>query len=243
MIALATSLTALLFTFGFLLALIVRYAFTYGHRTRNMPPGLCFYPELTTRKGLLRLATRPTDLAVHRQLASDAQGQPLYEVRDLPKKPCTAVIKVLTEPADRLTEWAREYGGIYALKLGNGTMAVITDRRLVKEVVDKKSGIYSHRPPSYVLGDLITKGHNLLIMDYGNQWRLLRRLVHQHFMEPMVDNHHNEIVDAEAVQLVHDYMTDPEHHIHHPKRYSNSITNTIGWYLPSCPPSPRGGRG
>lgn len=114
------------------------------------------------------------------------------------------------------------------LKVGNTNMAVITDRRLVKEVVDRKSGIYSHRPASYVSHDLITKGNHLLVMYYGEQWRTFRRLVHQHLMESMVDNEHLTIVNAEAVQLAHDYLHDPQNHMLHPKRFSNSITNSIG---------------
>ena len=130
--------------------------------------------------------------------------------------------------ASRFTKWAREYGGLYTLKLGSGTMAVITDRRIVKEVIEKKSNIYSHRPPSFVSHDLITKGNHLLVMYYGEKWRTFRRLIHQHLMEPMVDKQHVDIVNAEAIQLVRDYMIDPEHHMLHPKRYSNSITNSIG---------------
>ncbi|KAJ5272111.1 hypothetical protein N7524_005380 [Penicillium chrysogenum] len=127
----------------------------------------------------------------------------------------------------KFTEWAAQYGGLYMLKIGNGNMAVITDRRLVKEVLDRKSGIYSHRPHSFVSHDLITKGNHLLVMHYGDQWRTFRRLVHQHLMETMVETHHTQIVNAEAIQLVRDYMVDPEHHMAHPKRYSNSITNSI----------------
>ena len=121
-------------------------------------------------------------------------------------------------------------------------MAVITDRRLVKEVIDRKSGIYSHRPHSFVSHDLITKGNHLLVMHYGDQWRTFRRLVHQHLMESMVESQHTQIVNAEAIQLVRDYMIDPEHHMAHPKRYSNSITNSIGkspvYYLLLKPPKP-----
>lgn len=110
-------------------------------------------------------------------------------------------------------------------------MAVITDRKIVKEFVDKKSSITSHRPPSFVSHDLITKGDHLLVMHYGNQWRTFRKLIHQHLMESMVDSEHLRIVDAEAVQLVRDYMLYPEDHMLHPKRFSNSITNSIG----KCP--------
>lgn len=132
---------------------------------------------------------------------------------------------------NRLTKWAQKYGGLYMLKVGNSNMAVVTDRRIVKEVIDSKSAIYSHRPHSYVSHELITKGDHLLVMHYGPQWRTFRRLVHQHLMESMVDSTHLPIVNAEAIQLVRDYMLEPGHHMAHPKRYSNSITNSIGLFI------------
>ena len=46
----------------------------------------------------------------------------------------------------------------------------------------------------------------------------------------MVENEHLPIVDAEAVQLVRDYMLYPEDHMLHPKRFSNSISNSISKY-------------
>ena len=106
-------------------------------------------------------------------------------------------------------------------------MAVISDRRIVKETVDKKSTLYNHRPPSFVSHDLITKGDHLLVMHYGNQWRTFRKLVHQHLTDAMVESQHLPIVDAEAVQLVRDYLLFPEDHMLHPKRFSNSISNSI----------------
>jgi hypothetical protein len=109
-------------------------------------------------------------------------------------------------------------------------MAVITDRQLVKSTVDKKSNIYSHRPPSFVSHDLITKGDHLLVMHYGDQWRTFRKLIHSHLMETMVEREHLQIVNAEAIQLVRDYMLFPEDHMLHPKRFSNSISNSIGGY-------------
>ena len=127
----------------------------------------------------------------------------------------------------RFTEWAEQYGGLYTLKVGNGTMAVITDRRIVKETIDKKSQLYNHRPPSFVSHDLITKGDHLLVMHYGNQWRTFRKLVHQHLTDAMVENEHLSLVDAEAIQLVRDYMLCPKDHMKHPKRFSNSISNSI----------------
>lgn len=63
----------------------------------------------------------------------------------------------------KFTEWAKQYGGIFSLKLGPGTAIVLTDRNLVKQLVDKKGSIYSNRPHSYVSHNLITGGDHILV--------------------------------------------------------------------------------
>lgn len=132
--------------------------------------------------------------------------------------------------SSRFTEWAEQYGGLYSLKLGTGTAVVITDRRIVKELIDKKSAKYSHRPNSYLAHDLITGGDHLLVMQYGQLWRTMRKLVHQQFMESMVEKSHIAVQNAEAVQMLHDFCVRPDQHMLHPKRYSNSITMSLGEY-------------
>ncbi len=106
-------------------------------------------------------------------------------------------------------------------------MVVLTDRRLIKDLIDKKSSIYSNRPPHYVGNSLITGGDHVLVMDYGNVWRAYRKVIHQHFMESMVINSHTKLVDAEAVQMCRDFMLTPRKHMYHPKRFSNSIVMSL----------------
>lgn len=128
----------------------------------------------------------------------------------------------------QFTEWARQYGGLYTLKLGTGTAAVITDRRLIKELIDKKSTIYSDRPKSYV-ADLISSGDHILLMKHGQKWRSTRKLLHSNVMEKVVDEQHLPLQEAEARQMIRDYLLKPEDHMLHPKRFSNSVTMSIVW--------------
>ncbi|KAI1824706.1 cytochrome P450 oxidoreductase [Xylaria intraflava] len=124
------------------------------------------------------------------------------------------------------TEWAKKYGGIYTLKRFTNTTFIISDPQMIKELLDKKSSLYSHRPDSYV-GRLITQGDHLLLMQYGEEWRRIRKLIHQYFMEPMCEKQHIHLQNAEATQLMYDYLVAPHNHMDHPKRYSNSITNSL----------------
>ncbi|KAK3323361.1 cytochrome P450 [Cercophora scortea] len=127
----------------------------------------------------------------------------------------------------KFTEWAKTYGGIFSLKLGPSLAVVITDRRLVKELMDKKSSMYSARPPSYVSHDLITKGDHLLVMNYGASWRTFRRTMHQFFNEGVCDKQHISLVEAETTQMLRDFLDRPEKHMVHTKRTSNSIIMSL----------------
>jgi hypothetical protein len=128
----------------------------------------------------------------------------------------------------QFTEWAKQYGGIYSLKLGTGTAAVITDGKIVKQLIDKKSALYSQRPKSYV-ADLISSGDHILLMQHGQQWRSTRKILHGSLMERVVDDQHLPIQEAEARQMIRDYLLKPEDHMLHPKRFSNSVTMSIVW--------------
>jgi cytochrome P450 len=127
----------------------------------------------------------------------------------------------------QFTEWAKIYGGIFSLKLGPSLAAVITDRRLVRDMLDRKSAIYSARPHSYVSHDIITSGDHLLIMHYGDLWRKFRRVLHPFFMESAVDKSHLALVDAEQVAMLKDFLDKPGEHMVHTKRTSNSIIMSL----------------
>ncbi|KAK1758584.1 cytochrome P450 [Echria macrotheca] len=126
----------------------------------------------------------------------------------------------------QFAKWAKEYGDIFSLKFGPGTSIVISSPRLIKQLVDKKSNLYSRRPASHV-GGIIAAGDHLLLMQYSDQWRTCRKLVHQYFMEQMVVKNHIDVVEAEAVQMLRDFVVDPQGAMRHPKRFSNSIIMSL----------------
>lgn len=60
-------------------------------------------------------------------------------------------------------KWAREYGPIYSLILGTKCLIVLSSDEAVKELLDKRSGIYSHRPELYI-GQILCSGDLRLLM-------------------------------------------------------------------------------
>jgi len=90
---------------------------------------------------------------------------------------------------------------------------VLTSRAAIKALIDKKSTIYSNRPHSYVSHNLITGGDHVLIAHYGKTWQRYRKVIHQHFMETVVMRDHLPLQQAEASQLLRDFLVSPEDHV------------------------------
>ncbi len=123
-------------------------------------------------------------------------------------------------------EWSKTYGGIFSLKAATTNIIVLSDRRLVKELVDKKGHIYSNRPHS-IVGDLVTGGDSILLENYTPYWRLCRKLFHQTFMTAECDRVHTRVIEAEGAQMIRDFLLFPDENMMHPRRFSYSVSNSI----------------
>jgi hypothetical protein len=61
-------------------------------------------------------------------------------------------------------KWAREYGPIYSLIFGTECLIVLSSDEAVKELLDRRSGIYSDRQKMYIGQTLCSGGLRLLMM-------------------------------------------------------------------------------
>ena len=72
-----------------------------------------------------------------------------------------------TRDAHRQFEkWAREYGPVYSLILGTKALIVLSSDEAVKELLDRRSGIYSDRQDMYI-GQTLCSGDLRLLMMVG----------------------------------------------------------------------------
>lgn len=74
----------------------------------------------------------------------------------------------------------------------------------------------------------MTKGDNLLLMQPDNLCRMFRAIIHQNLNGPGREREQFRIQEAEAVQLVRDILLTPADTMWHVRRYSMTITNSIG---------------
>ncbi|KAJ4415596.1 hypothetical protein N0V82_007230 [Gnomoniopsis sp. IMI 355080] len=55
------------------------------------------------------------------------------------------------DPHHQFKKWAEEYGPVYSLILGTKVTIVLSSDQAVKDLMDKRSNIYSDRPDMYLL--------------------------------------------------------------------------------------------
>jgi len=61
-------------------------------------------------------------------------------------------------------KWAEEYGPVYSLMLGTKVMIVLSSDQAIKDLLDKRSSIYSSRPEFYMGQEILSAGNRALLM-------------------------------------------------------------------------------
>ncbi|KAF4539242.1 Cytochrome p450 protein [Lasiodiplodia theobromae] len=135
----------------------------------------------------------------------------------------------LTGLYKKLKEWGDQYGDVYSIKIANDTMIVLYDRKAIHDLLDKKSAIYSDRPPNYV-ADLVTNGDSIAFMNYDNPaWRAQRKISSHNLSPRALDEKVAPIQEAETAIFMNDLLRDPSGFYNHVKRTTASTANIVVW--------------
>ncbi|RMJ17408.1 hypothetical protein CDV36_002920 [Fusarium kuroshium] len=122
-------------------------------------------------------------------------------------------------------KWAKEYGPVYSLILGTKVMIVLSSDKAVKDLLDKRSTIYSSRPEMY-LGQIVSGGLRVLLMEYGDTWRMIRKMVHN-ILNIKAAKSYVPYQDLENKQMLCGLLDQPESFVDHIRRYTNSLTTQM----------------
>jgi Cytochrome P450 len=74
--------------------------------------------------------------------------------------------------------WAKEYGEVFRTTSGTTTFIWLNSRKSVKELIDRRSAIYSSRHPQPMV-ERASGFKRMVFMPYGKDWRSLRNIVHR----------------------------------------------------------------
>ncbi|THV06965.1 cytochrome P450 [Dendrothele bispora CBS 962.96] len=125
----------------------------------------------------------------------------------------------------KFSEWARQYGDFYSLKIGPQTFIILSSAKAVKEFLDMRGPSTSDRLAAYI-PEQVHEGNSLVFGRYGERWKLMRKTVHAILTPTSVEETY-PIQFAESVQLLHDLLHDPKSHFQHVRRLSASIVFSV----------------
>ena len=100
----------------------------------------------------------------------------------------------------RFKEWSQQYGGVFSLKIGRGTMIVLNNRRAVHELIDKRSAIYSARPHDDQF-HMALRGENIANMDADATWKTQRKITSRFFAPAKLDGDLAKVSEAEYASI------------------------------------------
>ncbi|KAI0076940.1 cytochrome P450 [Panus rudis PR-1116 ss-1] len=134
-------------------------------------------------------------------------------------------------PWFQLTKWAKQYGPIYSLNLGNQLLVVLNNHKVATDLLDKRSTIYSDRPRSIMTGELLCGGFFFAFNSTNDLWKRLRRSAYEGLNFRSADVF-QPVQEREAVRLADALIKDPANWMDHINRVTASSVLSICYSLP-----------
>lgn len=122
-------------------------------------------------------------------------------------------------------------GHIVSLKLGGQNLFLINDASVVRDLLEKRSNIYSARPDLYIRE--FNQNTNIATRDNDEVWRRQRKMYHLR-LNVKTANTYLPYQHFESLQLMNDLLEHPGNWVAHLQRYTASIASTVlyGWRTP-----------
>ena len=74
---------------------------------------------------------------------------------------------------------ATKYGDVFRTRSAATDFIWLSSPRAVKDIIDKRSTIYSSRPPMPMALGAASGGRRMTFMPKGRRWRILRAIIHR----------------------------------------------------------------
>ncbi|SPO27511.1 related to Cytochrome P450 [Ustilago trichophora] len=106
-------------------------------------------------------------------------------------------------PWRTLEKWTLEYGDIYTLRIGTTLLFVLGSASSAHQIMERQSAHTSDRPRQIMAGELISDNRRMLILPYGDRWRLYRKTMHE-FLQDKAASSYEPLQRREAsIAMLH----------------------------------------
>ncbi|KAJ7607948.1 cytochrome P450 [Roridomyces roridus] len=104
-------------------------------------------------------------------------------------------------PEVTLDQWAKKFGDLYSLWLGNQLFVIVSSPEIVKDLIVTNGAVFSSRKEMYVKSQTVFVGRGITATPYNDRWRKHRRIASTWLNQRAVDSYTN-ILDSEATVLI-----------------------------------------
>ncbi|KAH8817720.1 cytochrome P450 [Flagelloscypha sp. PMI_526] len=105
-----------------------------------------------------------------RHLPPGPRGWPILgNLLDMPK----------THPWHKFQEWSKKYGDVCYVNLAGQDIVLLGSHKVASDLLDKRSSIYSGRPRSHVVSELLFDGLIYPFISNNSYWKRARRASHE----------------------------------------------------------------
>ncbi|KAL1964789.1 hypothetical protein VTN77DRAFT_6656 [Rasamsonia byssochlamydoides] len=124
-------------------------------------------------------------------------------------------------------KWHEKYGPIISLKYGQKTVISLGSYEVARDLLDKRSDIYSSRPQMVFASDCLNKGLNTALLPYGERWRIHHRLLAT-VLNARMSQAYRRLQEVESTQLVYELLSSNCFGQHF-RRYTTSLTFALAY--------------
>ncbi|PWY94256.1 cytochrome P450 [Aspergillus sclerotioniger CBS 115572] len=106
-------------------------------------------------------------------------------------------------PELTLDYWARTYGALYSIWLGNQLFVIVSDPKIAKDLMVTHGKVFSSRKQSYIKSQTVFAGRGITTTPYNGRWRVRkhRRIANTWLNQRAVDSY-SSILDRESKSLI-----------------------------------------
>ncbi|KAG9231629.1 cytochrome P450 [Amylocarpus encephaloides] len=126
--------------------------------------------------------------------------------------------------------WARDqakkYGEMFTVQFGIQTWVFLNSSRVVHDLLEKRSSIYSSRVHLPMAQTIMSGGCRVLLMPYSDRWRAIRKVMHSILNKQSMGTF-APFQELESRHLLYDYLKTPDlWHVAN-QRFANSVIMSV----------------
>ncbi|KAJ6597635.1 cytochrome P450, partial [Mycena vulgaris] len=123
--------------------------------------------------------------------------------------------------------WSQEFDSdIIHLNVAGTSIVVLSSMEVIRDLFDRRSPLYSNRPQAPMITELMGWAEVFGFMDYGDRWRLQRKMFHEAFNVGTTKQFHPQ-VRAATHSLLRFILRDPHNLMDHMRHMPGALIMNV----------------